>query len=170
VELNVPDVGLVKVADLLAGKGADPQSMVTAVKLSFDGHISGLSVLFFSPENAEKLVAMLIDGKPCGREMDMLRMGTLQEVGNIVLNGVMGSIANMIQSDVGYLPPDNYEVKFCDLLLHNTHYEAEVLFAQAAFQLEDHVIDGNVAIVFDERSLASLLEIIDAMIGESGSV
>jgi hypothetical protein len=76
----------------------------------------------------------------------------------------------MIQSDVGYLPPDNYEVRFCDLLLHNTHYEAEVLFAQAAFQLEDHVIDGNVAIVFDERSLASLLEIIDAMIGESGSV
>ncbi len=42
-------------------------------------------------------------------DMDALRAGTFCEVGNIVLNGVMGSISNMLNFDFDYSVPEYLE-------------------------------------------------------------
>lgn len=167
VDLSVPKVQLLKVGQILNQKEYNVDAVITAVRLGFDGLFSGLSVLMFSPLDADKLVALLIGEEPRGRDMDMLRTGALQEVGNIVLNGVMGSIANVMKGGINYLPPDQFEARFRDLLLHNTNKDDSVLFAQASFMLEKHVIDGHVAIVFEMESLESLLAAIDVMIDAS---
>jgi chemotaxis protein CheC len=167
VELSVPKVQLLKVGQLMNQKEYNADAVITAVRLGFDGLFSGLSVLMFSPGNADKLVALMLGEEPKGKDMDMLRSGALQEVGNIVLNGVMGSIANVMQGGINYLPPDHFEVRFRDLLLHHANKDDSVLFAQASFMLEKHVIDGQVAIVFEMDSFDSLLGAIDAMIDAS---
>ena len=98
----------------------------------------------------------------------MLRAGTLQEVGNIVLNGVMGSMANMLEGHFSYLPPDHFETPFGELLQSRSGHDSSILIARTSFILEQHVIEGHVIIMFESESFVSLLQAVDAMTSSAG--
>jgi len=168
VELRVPEVCIYDTKELLVEEDLLAKQTVMAIRLGFDGFFSGLSVLFFPVAEASKLVSILIGSEPPAGEMESLRIGALQEVGNIVLNGVMGSIANALSNHFTYLPPDHFEVSFEDLLTRTTSGSQTVLFARTSFLLEKHVIEGHVIILFEMSEFDKLLGAIDHMLREKG--
>jgi len=86
--------------------------------MSFDGSFSGNAALIFSPESAMILVSTLTDEPPIPGEMDALCMGTLTEVGNILMNGVIGSISNALQAKMHFSLPGYMESEADDLMTH----------------------------------------------------
>ncbi|MHC1712555.1 MAG: hypothetical protein AB9872_10435 [Solidesulfovibrio sp.] len=89
-----------------------------------------------------------------------MRCGTLQEVGNIVLNGVMGSIANILKEPLHYSPPDFIEATIADIVGREN---GMILVARTQFSMKDHLIEGEVLIIFSLSSFDALLAAIDAL-------
>lgn len=164
VILEVPEVLVLprhQMAERLHGLGQDVYSMV---RLGFRGAINGLSALIFPRQSALWLVSQLIGDEmlTSGMDMDSLRVGTIQEVGNIVLNAVLGSIVNILGVGVRYFPPDYFESTLQGLLAPNAQERTMYLIIKTTFTLESGVAKGDIVIVFDVDAFDELLAAIDA--------
>uniref|UniRef100_A0ACD5GZE0 Uncharacterized protein n=1 Tax=Desertifilum tharense IPPAS B-1220 TaxID=1781255 RepID=A0ACD5GZE0_9CYAN len=51
--------------------------------------------MIFPTESASTLVSLLTGEKPGTPDLEAVKIGTLLEVGNIVLNGVVGTVSNL---------------------------------------------------------------------------
>lgn len=168
VNLHAPEVTVVPIERMLSGEFLDANQQVMAIKLSFSGKFSGMASLMFPPESANKLITIILGEEPVAEDMDMMRMGVLQEVGNIVLNGVMGSIGNLLLEHIEYLPPDYYETSFGDLLTNDGDQENMLLLAKTNFFLEERLIQGDILVMFKLQTFDSLLEALDRLMTDQG--
>lgn len=159
IQLQVPVLRVLTPGQLADMYATRPNSVFSAVQLSFTGEFAGISALIFPPESASKLVHVVL-GKESMPEGDSMRTATLQEVGNIVLNGVMGSIANILREPLRYSPPDYLEADIASIIGQD---KGMVLVASTQFSMKDHLIDGEVLIIFSLSSFDSLLGAIDAL-------
>ena len=171
VELRVPSVRLVSPVDIKeASRWVDEQELAT-VRLGFSGEIQGTTELVFPADSASKLVALLT-GEECGTpDLDSLRATALTEVGNILLNAVMGSITNVLQRHIRYeLPTYSEETPEALVEAVRSQAEAAVLLAQTHFLVrqshssaEQDKIEGEVTLLFGMGSFEVLLERIHKM-------
>lgn len=171
VILRVPEILLMEAGDMREAFPAATGSKCSAVTLSFRGNFAGTAALVFPPESAASLVDIILGTGDGFSDMDSLRAGTLQEVGNIVLNGVMGSITNILHEHIEYQTPDYSEESIFNLFNFNDP-QNKVMIARAQFSLENLLIHGDIVIVFQVLSFDSLLLAIDRLAmkeaGESG--
>ncbi|GAB7080620.1 chemotaxis protein CheC [Megalodesulfovibrio paquesii] len=168
VILSIPRVQVLRVAEVLAEAEGMVEGHVSVVELGFDGLFTGSAVLIFAPNEATRLVEILLGDTPSPEEIHLMHAGTLQEVGNLVLNAVMGSIANILGDSFTYLPPDHFETPFADLLLHDATEASVILIARTSFILENHVVEGTVLVIFKQGSFTALLEAVDATLRAAG--
>lgn len=159
IQLQVPVLRVLTPSQLASLYATRPNSIFSAVQLSFTGEFTGISALIFPPESAAKLINVVLGNgaMPAGETM---RTATLQEVGNIVLNGVMGSIANILREPLRYSPPDYLEADIASIIGQD---KGMVLVASTQFSMKDHLIDGEVLIIFSLSSFDSLLGAIDTL-------
>lgn len=158
VTLQAPDIRLVSPADL---KDQHSYGKCVAIRIEFGGAFEGITALLFSPLSASSLVSLLVGQADLGLDMDSLRIGTLQEVGNIVLNGVMGSFSNMLGEHLNYMPPDYHEGEVASLMPTETEQQGAILFIRANFIIKEHLIEGDVLIFFNTSTLREILRQID---------
>jgi chemotaxis protein CheC len=159
IQLQVPVLRVLTPTQLEEMYASRPHSVFSAVQLSFSGEFTGISALIFPPDSASKLVAVVLGKEAMPDDADM-RCGTLQEVGNIVLNGVMGSIANILKEPLRYSPPDFIEADIAGIVGRG---DGMILVARTQFSIKDHLIEGEVLIIFSLTSFDSLLASIDAL-------
>lgn len=136
---------------------------ISSVQLRFQGSFTGTASLVFPPDSAGKLVDILT-GEAFGTEdLDEIRVGTLTEVGNIVINGVMGSIANILRERLNYSVP-TYLEGTVDGLLHTNNYtdDTTILIAYTRFHVQEHKIEGNIILFFELGSFDTLLTAVNA--------
>ncbi len=167
IQLQVPELLVLSAQDLINRYDARRKEFFSAVQLTFSGHFSGLSALIFPPDSASRLVSIILGNSVIApEEVDAMRVETLQEVGNIVLNGVMGSIGNILKETIVFSSPDYVEERFEKLVLfgEDTASEAMVLMARTQFTIKDHLIEGEVLILFSLASFDTLLDAIDGMV------
>lgn len=170
VDLSVPDIVLSNPQNLLSElQGLSPDDRLASVRLGFRGGVSGSSSIVFTPDTAMKLVNVLTDGD-MGEDEDLnaLKVGTLSEVGNIVMNGVMGSMSNMLDLRLIYSLP-NYVEDNAERVMQVEHLsnEVPVLLAKARFVVEALDIQGVIYLVFAAETFERLLEKIDIMLEAS---
>ena len=171
VELRVPSVRLVSPADIKEIIKSTAGQKLAAVRMGFSGEIQGTAGLVFPTDSASKLVALLTGEEAGTPDLDSLRAGALIEVGNILLNAVMGSITNVLERHISYELPTYGEETPEDLaeavrsqadaavLLAQTHF----LVGQSHFSLEQEKIEGEVTLLFGTDSFEALLERIRKM-------
>ncbi len=159
IQLQVPVLRVLTPTQLAAMYAGRTDTVFSAVQLSFSGEFTGVSALIFPPESASKLVAVILGKEAMPEDHDM-RCGTLQEVGNIVLNGVMGSIANILKEPLRYSPPDFIEADIGGIVGREN---GMILVARTQFSMKDHLIEGEVLIIFSLSSFDSLLAAIDSL-------
>lgn len=163
IQLQVPVVRVVTPSQLEALYAGRADTVFSAVQLAFTGEFAGLSALIFPPESASKLVSVILGREEIPGGDDQLRSSTLQEIGNIVLNGVMGSIANILKEPLHYSSPDFVEDDIAKIVGSVT---GMILVARTQFSMRDHLIEGEVLILFSLSSFDSLLAAIDTLAGE----
>ena len=164
VQLRVPQVFALTMPDLKEQLDAFGRAKLSSVRLSFHGAFSGATSLIFPPDSALKLVESLIEDDYEADDMDSLRIGTLTEIGNIVINNVMGSIANLLEKHLSYSLPDYQEETVLNIVSLNTvEPTATIILAHAQFDIQELQIDGNILLWFEVGSFDTLKHAIDDM-------
>lgn len=168
VTLELPEVNILEAGQLAAHLGRDGQRELSTVRLGFKGAFTGWAGLIFPKQSASWLVSKLIgqDMADGSMDFDSLRIGTIQEVGNIVLNGVMGSIANILGESIDYYPPDYFESGLDTLLSADEKTDRVVVVIKARFRMENDAAEGDILILFHVTAFAKLLASMDRLIGE----
>ena len=135
----------------------------SAVRLDFSGCLNGSAELVFPTESAAALVSILTREDPNSPDLDAVKIGTLSEIGNIIINGVMGSISNLLRHQLNYKIPSYLENTIDNLLLSDYPVTDGTVFllAQARFTIEEMEIIGDIILIFEMRSFDTLLEAID---------
>lgn len=162
IELVVPTVKVLKVSGLADELGQRADATYAFVRLPFQGSIQGTAALVFPPDSAALLVAALTGEEPGTPDLDSVRAGTLSEVGNIVINGVMGSLGNLLRLPLTYELPTYLEGSPVHLLEHQlSRTDPQMLLAHTRFAVRDLEIKGTIILVFEVRSFDALLEAVD---------
>jgi len=139
---------------------------IAAVQLKFTGSFGGIAQLVFPTNSAALLVTMLTGEEVGTHDLDSVKIGTLSEVGNIVINGVMGAISNVLQQRLNYSIPTYSEGTIANLLVSGgLATDTVVLLAQTSFMIERLHIEGDIILIFNVNSFDTLLTAINQLAG-----
>lgn len=144
---------------------------IASIILDFKGDFSGSCQLLFATDDAHKLVSIFTEEDIIDQdEFNEIRQSTLSEIGNIVLNSLIGTISNVLAQKFIYTPPKFKEDNVNKLFnLNNSKESHNVLLATTRFEMEDTNIVGDFLLVFETGSNEILLEKID-IINENGVI
>lgn len=160
VRLQVPLVKVMSEAELMPELQQHlGLERVAAVRLGFSGSFNGVAHLVFPAPSAARLVAALMseDPEPLD-DLDAIKIGTLSEVGNVVLNGVMGEISNVLHQQLKYSIPAYAEAQAPNLFNGvGMGKPVTILLAQARFSIEQLLVTGDIILLFNIDSFDSLL-------------
>lgn len=137
------------------------KTTLASVQLRFHGAFAGNSALVFPPESAAKLVTALTGEEAGGDNLDAVMAGTLSEVGNIVINAVIGSISNILQKPMEFSLPSYLEGELAELLKITDVSSVTILLIRTTFLIEKLQINGDIYLVFEVNSFGELLSTID---------
>ncbi len=162
IVLNVPEVKILSNDELINELSVLGDGKLSAIDLKFTGEFSGTAQLLFPSETALIFVNTLVGESPVGMDFDSIKAGTLCEVGNVVLNGVMGSISNILKLRFNYSVPGYFEEK-ADALIDARVADTDIgiLLAKTSFAIKELDITGNVVLFFEVGALVKLILAID---------
>jgi len=166
--LQVPFVKVVSFEELREEIRTLGGDQFAAVGLKFRGCFSGTAELVFPSASASKLITVLTDEDPGTIDLDSVRAGTLCEVGNIVLNGVMGSISNILKLQLSYTVP-NYMERGMEGLsaLADKGDNRAILLARTRFAAKELEIEGDIVLLFEVGGFGAFLDAIDTFIASN---
>ena len=160
VELSVPKVDTLSQEEAIERIKGLVGDNITAVKESFKGAFCGDALLLFPEEHSLELVRALI--KDDTLPLDMLsemEQEALTEVGNIILNACLGSLANIFQENLEFALPQYSQGSCEDVIKSNTSSETSsegVLLLQMNFALQKTKVSGYLTLIMDVASMHAL--------------
>lgn len=171
IHLQVPEVRILTTEEFLAELALLGRQRLSAVRMRFTGSFSGSAALLFPPSSAANLVATLAGDDPDSTDLDSIRAGTLAEVGNILINNVMGSISNFLDQRLTFSLPVYLEDNLETLCRTGGNEEGRqtILMARTHFRIEQLQVEGDIHLRFDWGSFDRVLANIDALIREGST-
>lgn len=142
--------------------GASDGERICGVSQHYDGAFSTEALLMFPEDKSLELVRLMVGEAVPLAELSGMEQEALSEIGNIILNSCVGTLANIFQQELhGSLPV--YHVGSSDEILDATGTRADtvVMMLHIDFILEKHQIHGYVAFILDVTALTDLKEQID---------
>ncbi len=158
VLLSVPSVEVVDHKTAAAVMSEREGDDLIAVRQDFRGSFSGRALLIFPHSNSPVLVRAVVgDGVPHD-DVQAMEEEALAETGNIILNGCLATIANMLQLSLEMSLPSVLRGSGPQLLGIEGPKRGEglVLFLYINFSIKDLDIRGYIAVLMDLPALANL--------------
>lgn len=164
VLLNVPYVNLIKFDEILDEFNKMSVRDVHAVEMKFIGEYEGLANIILSSESAHTLAGILTDSDSESDELYEMMDGIMIEVGNIILNAVMGSFGNILEVPFDYKIPQSFKGKISDLYasLDQEKFK-QILVCRTNFTVKDRNISGEILIMYEINSFNKLKSILNKM-------
>lgn len=169
IDLEVPGIEVFRPDSAEAIPPGLDVDVLCCVQLGFYGDFSGTAALVFPPVSATKLVAALIGIAEDDPSIEAMKAGTLNEVGNIIINSVIGTIGNMLERPFDFTLPNYLEGHLGDLIRPVESWNrAQVLLVKTRFRIRDLHVEGNIFLIFELGSFGVLLTAIDTLVGGEG--
>lgn len=166
ITLHLPIVQVMQRTELQSKIFEMSKGVFSAVRIGFKGPFTGSASLIFPAISAAKLVDLLTQDETASMDMDAIRIGTLTEVGNIVLNGVMGAIGNELQQRMFYSVPIYIEDPMNTLFKEkNPDDTATVIWIQTRFVSQEQQIEGEIVILFGAGAMDLLMTAVNRAMG-----
>lgn len=158
VTLSVPSVEVVsrKAAATLISERESGE--LVAVRQDFEGAFSGRALLIFPEGNSLALVQAVTGDELPPEEVAALEGEALAETGNVVLNGCLATMANMLKRPLTMSLPEVLRgdgAAFFELAARADD-QGVVLFLYINFDISGRDIRGYIAMLMDLPSLAAL--------------
>ena len=167
VALSVPSVQVLSrhdAAALVREKGCE---RIVAVLQEFSGFFWGDTMLVFPEDKSLDLVHSLIKDTFPLDIMTEMEQDALMEVGNIALNACIGSIANILQSQVSSSLPSFLRGP-CEAIFGDKHggqgNNEIIMFLRMDFALHARDMHGCVVFLVDGDAMCILREHIDQLL------
>ncbi|MCX7908028.1 MAG: chemotaxis protein CheC [Ignavibacteria bacterium] len=171
VNLEVPKIKVVSFDELV--KEFENEGLydnLSCVTLTFTGLIAGSSKLIFRTEQASKLVYAFTNTETDFTDFDEIQAETLSEIGNIVLNSLIGSFANLIKTSLNYSIPLYVTGNIDEILSSDISFSDKglILFARTHFKIETLEIQGDFILFIDIDTVQPLVNSINLFIEKGG--
>lgn len=161
VVLDVPQVTEISSDGLLSAMGIDPHQALSCVQMGYKGPLQGEVQLIFPVDAARELVNLIIGNGYTPEELDFIQQATLTEVGNIVINAVVGTLSNLFGLHLQYTLPV-YRGGTLETIGSQDKTTAKViLLAKTTFSIEALSIKGNMLLFFSLPTYRNLEEALD---------
>ncbi len=161
IQLHVPTISILTPDEFYHAMSTNCQDPLACIALPFKGNCQGSAQLVFPCETASRLVSALIQEECHHGDMDSIRAAAFTEVGNIVLNAVMGTISNMLEFHLQYSMPDYTQTRISEMLPPaENNKNTSILLAQTRFKVEALEVVGNIILFLELASLDGLIEAI----------
>ncbi|MCH8044398.1 MAG: hypothetical protein IID44_11835 [Planctomycetes bacterium] len=139
----------------------------TSVQQAFEGDLSGRALLAFSSGNAFELARLVGGIQTSDTDMDAELSGIVAEIGNIVLNAVLGSIANFLDCRLSYqLPQLCTKSEFSKIILQCSedaqNSRSLALLADTAITVASHDLSGSLLVLFETDDIVVMLSALTA--------
>jgi chemotaxis protein CheC len=162
VLLSVPSVEIIsrkEAATLIREREVD---QLVAVRQTFEGAFSGHALLIFPESNSLELVRAVTGDVLSADEVQEMEQEALSETGNVVLNGCLASMANMLQRPLTMSLPQVHRGDGQRLfeLANKPADSGVVLFLYINFTISGRDIRGYIAMLMDLASLEALKQLI----------
>ncbi len=163
IDLSVPKVVTISFQELSFQLGLEEElteeSMVSIVQQPFVGKVGGTASILFPVSSARKLVGLLTDGLLSSEELDLEMEAALTEVGNILINGVMGTIGNITGMEINFQLPEYQKCSTGEL--EHSFQNRDLMLAMVLIAIQGQQIKGHLILLFDLPSLESLQQFIE---------
>ncbi len=158
VLLSVPKVALVSRELAIATLGENEVTHLVGIHQVFEGEITGRALLIFPDTKSLELVRAVTGGELPLEEIIELEQEALAEIGNIILNGCLATIANMLQRNLKMSLPEilRGEPSIFFNLKPPPDAGEVVMFLYINFAIRQRDIRGYIAMLMDIPSLATL--------------
>jgi len=167
VALSVPSVEVLSRHDAAALVREQGCERIVAVLQKFSGFFWGDTLLVFSEDKSLDLVHSLIKDTFPLDIMTEMEQEALMEVGNITLNACIGSIANILQSQVSSSLPSFLRGP-CEAIFGDKHgvqgNNEIIMFLRMDFALHASDMHGCVVFLVDGDAMGMLREHIDQLL------
>ncbi len=159
--LSVPGIIVCEPEELNRVLGERSELLDTSVVQEFEGSVTGRAVLAFPNTSGVKLGQALAGLDETPGELDLDLSEILEEVGNIVLNGVLGSISNLLDTNLSYSVPRLHKATDVRQLV-TKHSEEKCsartqLLADTRFEVSSRSISGSLLIMFGMGSIETVI-------------
>lgn len=158
IALSVPTVQILTKADLIVQLGQGGAARLCSIRQQFSStsNFSTNTILLFPEQGTLQIVRRMLGDSTPIEHITELEQDTLAEIGNIIMNGCMGSLANLFNSRMtGSLP----SVSVCDtdLVLGDVDTGQLYLVAQISMSLSSKNIYGFVLFIMDVNSVHNFM-------------
>ncbi|TWT90689.1 hypothetical protein Mal64_10840 [Pseudobythopirellula maris] len=163
VHLHTPSLSVCNPGGLCDALDSDGGPYDTAVVLEFAGEINGRAMLAFSQQSGAELARIFGNQVQRDSGPGIDQSAILEEIGNVVLNGVLGSIANLFEIGFAYQTPcirtaahayDMMALK-CPLQATCSRF---CMVSDAVFEVAQSEISGSLMLSFCAGELATRLD------------
>ena len=166
VHLSVPNVTLVSREAAIATLAATEANSLVGVHQVFEGDITGRALLIFPDTRSLELVRAVAGPELSLEEIIELEHEALAEIGNIILNGCMATLANMLQRNLKMSLPEI--LRGAPEVFFNLRPPPDagevVMFLYINFAIRRRDIRGYIAMLMDMPSIAALQVLLDEFI------
>nr|WP_295772798.1 chemotaxis protein CheC [Rhodoferax sp.] len=165
VQLSAPrveELSRLQIAEKLNAQGAN---RICAVRQGFSGAINTEALLMFPVDQSLHLVQLMVGDDFPLAQLSEMEQESLAEIGNILLNSVVSSVADMLDIEFeGTLP--QVELGQVAEVLHATEsLEDLILSLQINFKIASRQIQGYLVFLLDVTSGDMLEKKISAFLG-----
>lgn len=141
---------------------------ICGISQHYEGAFETEAILMFPEDKSLEIVRLMVGEAVPLQELTEMEQEAMCEIGNIILNSCVGTLANIFQHELqGSLPV--YHVGTSDQILTASGSLADtvVLMLHIDFILEKHQIHGYVAFILDISALHDLKEQINRYIARA---
>jgi len=172
VRMSVPSISFIpraEAARLLGSNDAVPER-ICGVSQHYAGAFETEAILMFPEDKSLEIVRLMVGETVPLKELTEMEQEAMCEIGNIMLNSCVGTLANIFQRELqGSLP--RYHIGTSDEILNATsagsQSDSVVLMLHIDFVLEKHQIHGYVAFVLAIAALHDLKDQINLYIARA---
>jgi chemotaxis protein CheC len=162
VNLSIPEVRVVPGGDLQRVFSRRGEGRHSSVEMRFSGTIAGAAELIFLSENASKLVELITGVQDGTHDIDEVAAATFSEVGNIIINAVLGAMSNELGLKLDFTIPKYIEGNLGDLFsLLQRGDPSIIIVTRTQFAVKKAEIEGSIAIFFSLHSFDAFLAAVD---------
>jgi chemotaxis protein CheC len=168
VTMSVPSITFVNRAEAAAMLGNKDSTRVCGVSQHYAGAFNTEAILMFPEDKSLDIVRLMVGESVPLKELTDMEQEAMSEIGNIILNSCVGTLANIFSQELsGSLPQYHVGTSEEILTASGGSSDAIVLMLHIDFILEKHQIHGYVAFILDLSALHDLREQVDRYIARA---
>jgi chemotaxis protein CheC len=166
VEMSVPAIKAIDIAELGTYMGEEPAAMV-AFELQGEIPHGGFVVFYISRESAIRLTNTMLGLTEMNRTMNEMDESALIEVGNIMVSAFLDATAELLGFVMLPSPPaltvDMAHAAMSSLIAQMGVEIDEVLLFSTELTCEEHKIDSDIIMMPETTTLARIVELMENM-------